>query len=97
MTLDRLEDLLKALETTSIEIENAVLSAPNVHGRLARLEFNFLDSYMDRYTEDLRYFVPSLCARMAAMFPQLHLRSLLSVKFSSRDGSFLYHSSGQFC
>ncbi|KAI0700827.1 hypothetical protein C8T65DRAFT_280320 [Cerioporus squamosus] len=81
---DVLERLLWALQDVSAELEHVFAT---VNGAGSTVEFLFYDfghqEDVFEIAEMRRAFIASLCSRLAGIFPELHQRGGLSVKFRS--------------
>lgn len=88
----KLGELLAALGEISRELDQT-LSGPRLH-QLEMVQLNFVDKRQLRNMSEknVRRFVIALRSAIRAMFPELHSRSLLDVRFSSRDGKDLLDS-----
>ena len=88
----KLGELLTALGEISRELDQT-LSGPRLH-QLERVQLNFVDKRQLRNMSEknFRRFVIALRSAIRAMFPELHSRGLLDVRFSSRDGKDLLDS-----
>ncbi|KAI0700817.1 hypothetical protein C8T65DRAFT_831448 [Cerioporus squamosus] len=82
-TEDELERLLQALQDVSMELEHLLAALDSSWGP-STVEFMFQDgAYEHESAEILRAFIVSLRSRVADIFPGLHRRGILSVKFAS--------------